>query len=179
MPRPSKVMQLPRETRLRLEARMAALGFAGYEDLARWLEDEEGHRISKTSLHEHGRKLRDRLDEFDFIRLATREAERVAAEYGDAGETLSRASQLAMQSAAWRTVQAVQAAAGEDVDVDLARTDTAARIHHRTTRAAIAERRDQRILREAADVVDEALREGGLSDVFAGDVRRKVLGLAQ
>lgn len=93
MPRPRKVMTLPRGVRERLDAFIIEKGFSGYAELAEWLA-AGGHDIDPSTLARHGRDLRRRIER---IRHATESAEALVAASPD--------NTLAMADASLRMAQ--------------------------------------------------------------------------
>ena len=61
MPRRSTLMRLSREQRAALDARLVEIGFQDYDKVLAWLR-EQGHEVSRSALHRHGKKLEKILE---------------------------------------------------------------------------------------------------------------------
>ena len=172
MPRPSKVMQLPKETRKELDEKLVARGFGGYEELAEWLA-EEGYEISKSSLGRYGKGFKDRLAK---LRVATAQAKEIVAATQDDEGALNESLIALTQEKAFQVLMDMDA---EDQDVPIDRLMRAisklgsTSVKQKKYAAEVRERAE-----EAAEDVEEIVQDAGLSDEAAGDIRSKILGVA-
>jgi len=78
----SSVALLPDDVRQELEKRLIQGGFAGYTDLAEWLNGQ-GFEISRSAVHRYGKQFEDRLQA---LKVATDQAKAMTeASEDDAG----------------------------------------------------------------------------------------------
>ena len=164
MPARSKVAQLPDEIRAELDRRLIAGAFSGYTDLAGWLE-EQGHRISRSAVHDYGSKLERKIEA---IRLATEQAKAIVSGSPDAEAAMSEATLRMAQERLFTLLNEADGGSLKDVA-------TAARAVAEMARAGIsvaAERR--RALATAQQRVDRKLAEAA-DNAEATDDPREVL----
>jgi len=171
----SSVELLPDEVRRDLEKKLIQGGFAGYEALADWL-GEQGYEISKSSVHRYGRKFEDRLRA---LKVATDQAKAIAeASEDDAG---------AMNDAIIRLVQTKAFEVLVELDVDDKSLPRIGQMVAKLAQAAVRQKKWQtemetaarkRALEDAANAIESAASEQGLSSDQAEFWRKKVLGVA-
>ena len=169
MGRRSKVLSLPRDVRVRLDALIIERGFGGYLELADWLAGE-GHRIGKSALHQYGKGLERRIEQ---IRLATEQAEALVAAAPDEQGALADASIRLVQE---RIFDLLLAAENPD---DLKTLATTARSLADTARASTTVRQERRkVLREIAEQVKRVEEEEPDAESAWLRIRRDIYGLA-
>ncbi len=86
MPTPSKVLAMPKALQEALNARLIESGFARYDELAQWLNNELRERglelrFSRSSIHRHAQKFNRKLD---VLKRATEQAKVLVESTGDA-----------------------------------------------------------------------------------------------
>lgn len=87
MPRPPKIDLLPEPVRKELEQKLIAQGFAGYHELAAWLQTQ-GYEIQKSAVHAWGQGFKERLAA---IKLVTEQARAIVEAEPDNENALSDA----------------------------------------------------------------------------------------
>jgi len=171
----SSVELLPEEVRQELEKKLIQGGFAGYEGLAEWLKSI-GYEISKSSAHRYGKKFQDRLRA---LKVATDQAKAIAkASEDDAG---------AMNDALIRLVQTKTFELLVELEADNKSLPKVGQMVAKLAQAAVKQKKWQtemeaaarkRALEDAANAIESAAAEQGLSSDQAEFWRKKVLGVA-
>jgi len=171
----SSVELLPEEIRQELEKKLIRGGFAGYEGLAEWLA-AQGYEIGKSSVHRYGKKFEDRLRA---LKVATDQAKAIAeASEDDAG---------AMNDAIIRLVQTKTFELLVELETDNKSLPRIGQMVAKLAQAAVRQKKWQtemesaarkRALEDAANAIDSAAAEQGLSSDQAEFWRKKVLGVA-
>jgi hypothetical protein len=171
----SSVELLPEEVRKELEKRLIQGGFAGYVALAEWLR-EQGYEISKSSVHRYGKKFEERLQA---LKVATDQAKAIAeASEDDAGE---------LNDAIIRLVQTKMFELLVDLEADDKALPRIGQAVAKLGQAAVRQKKWQaekeaavrkRALEDAANAIESAAAEQGLSSDQAEFWRKKVLGVA-
>jgi hypothetical protein len=172
MPSRSKVALLPDDIRDELNARLINAGFSGYQALAEWLADQ-GFEIGKSSLHRYGQDFEEKLAA---LRVATQQAQAVAETVGDdenaLGDSLVRLAQEKLFSLLLKVDQ---------IDVENLDLPKMARAIADLNRSAVQQKKWQLDLRkevaEVAQAVTSEVKERGLGDQFAEQIRAKILGI--
>lgn len=113
MPPPSKIDQLSEEVRRELEERIIAAGFGDYVEHARWLRDEHGQSISKTTIGSYGQKLERRLAA---VKASTEAARLIAAAAPDDADERSNAIISLVQTEMFEALLCLQEATDDDLD---------------------------------------------------------------
>lgn len=168
----SKVDQLPPEVREALEQRLIKSGFAGYEDLATWLQ-EQGFEISKSSLHRWGSTFEERVDA---LRVATQQARAIVQATPDDEGDMTEALLRLMQERLFSALVDLQ------VDPKKVNLGSIAKALAPIARASIVQKKYAAEVRQraaaAAAEVDAVVKTAGLSADTADEIRRKILGIA-
>lgn len=110
MGRRSKVGGLPTDLIEELNRRLVANGFGDYEALADWLA-EQGHAISKSSLHRHGSQLEAEFEAAMGRARSMQALARATRESGDTDASLMGAASEILQDNLLRISLAVDRAA--------------------------------------------------------------------
>jgi hypothetical protein len=167
----SKVDQLPEEVRQALEQRLIKAGFAGYEELATWLQ-EQGFEISKSSLHRWGATFEDRVDA---LRIATQQAKAIVQASPDDQGDMSEALMRLMQERIFSALVSLE------VDPKKLNLGSLAKALAPITRASIAQKQYAAAVRErvasAASAVDKAVASGALTKAGGDEIRAQILGI--
>ena len=157
----SRVSQLPEEIRSELERRLVGSGFAGYSDLTDWLNGQ-GFEVSRSSVHRHGQEIERQIEK---VRAATEQA-KLLVEATDSEGEMSEAVLRMVQS---RMFDVFLAAESDDL-TDMSKAATALA---KVSRADMAVRADRRkVLKDAADRQDKALKKHGITGDLADALRR-------
>jgi len=166
---------LPDEVRQELEKRLIQGGFAGYVDLAEWL-NEQGFEISKSSVGRYGKNFKNRLQA---LKVATDQAKAIVeASEDDAG---------AMNDAIIRLVQTKTFELLVELEADNKDLPRIGQMVAKLAQAAVRQKKWQqemegkireKALEEAAQAVGAAAAEQGLNNEQAEFWRKKVLGVA-
>ena len=148
MPPRKKVAMLPKALRDEIDRKLIEGAFSGYEDLAQWIQDN-GHEISKSTLHRYGADLEERVER---IRLATEQAEALVASTPDSLSALADAGIRLIQEQMFTALKA----SDEGDMVSLARS---MRALAESVRATVTLRKDQRgVLEKATEKAVAAVR---------------------
>ncbi len=166
---------MPDEVRQELEKRLIQGGFAGYVDLAEWL-NEQGFEISKSSVGRYGKNFKNRLQA---LKVATDQAKAIVeASEDDAG---------AMNDAIIRLVQTKTFELLVELEADNKDLPRIGQMVAKLAQAAVRQKKWQqemegkireKALEEAAQAVGAAAAEQGLNNEQAEFWRKKVLGVA-
>lgn len=177
MPPPSKIDLLDEETRRELEEKIISNGFSGYIPLSEWLA-EKGYSIGKSAVGAYGQKLERRLAA---IKTSTEAARQIAQAAPDDADERSGAIISLVQTEIFECLLAMQDAEDE---VDPAKRveilGKAAKNIATLTRASVtrnkwAQEVRTKVLLEAANRIDTAAQERGLSADDARFWREQVL----
>lgn len=182
MPPRSKVFELPPELREQLNERLVNSGFAGYEALAEWLE-ENGHKISKSSIHRYGEELREEFeDAMGAVRRTTEMAKAMADAVEDEEGHLIDATarmvqeQLLRISLEFRKMEMEPAAAAHHLGKVSKALDSLGRLSITQKKHAQSLRRE--VAREAAEAAEGAMASQGMSREAIDAIKRDILGIA-
>ena len=166
---------MPDEVRQELEKRLIQGGFAGYVELAEWL-NEQGFEISKSSVGRYGKNFKNRLQA---LKVATDQAKAIVeASEDDAG---------AMNDAIIRLVQTKTFELLVELEADNKDLPRIGQMVAKLAQAAVRQKKWQqemegkireKALEEAAQAVGAAAAEQGLNNEQAEFWRKKVLGVA-
>ncbi|MDC8804228.1 DUF3486 family protein [Halomonas pacifica] len=183
MPPRSKVYDLPPELREELNERLVNSGFAGYEDLAEWLE-ASGHKISKSSIHRYGEDLKEEFEEaMGDVRKTTELARAMAAQDDDESGALIDATARIVQDQLLRISIAMRKAEA-DPAVAAKQLGSVTRALAEIGRVSLGQKKWAKELRleaaqDAADKAEAAGRAQGLSSDGVAALRAAILeGLA-
>jgi len=166
---------LPDEVRQELEKRLIQGGFAGYVELAEWL-NEQGFEISKSSVGRYGKNFKNRLQA---LKVATDQAKAIVeASEDDAG---------AMNDAIIRLVQTKTFELLVELEADNKDLPRIGQMVAKLAQAAVRQKKWQqemegkireKALEEAANTVGESAKQAGISDETILKIRRDVLRMA-
>lgn len=109
MPPPSKIDQLPEETRRELDERIVANGFGGYVSLSEWLA-ERGFVISKSTVGAYGKDLARHIAR---VRASTQAAIALEESTRDDTDARSNAIYAQLQSGIFDALTAIDDAEEE------------------------------------------------------------------
>ena len=176
----SSIYTLPEEVRHELERKLTDSGFAGYSELADWLNDQ-GYEISRSAVHRYGQKIEKR---FASIKASTEAARIIAEGAADEGDTRSEAVLAMLQTELFDAMVAI----GEIDDEELNPIERFGMMTHAAKNiAALASastrlKQFQSTVRQraeaAAEEVAKVVSKGGLSDEAADEIRRQILGIS-
>ena len=166
---------MPDEVRQELEKRLIQGGFAGYVELAEWL-NEQGFEISKSSVGRYGKNFKNRLQA---LKVATDQAKAIVeASEDDAG---------AMNDAIIRLVQTKTFELLVELEADNKDLPRIGQMVAKLAQAAVRQKKWQqemegkireKALEEAANTVGESAKQAGISDETILKIRRDVLRMA-
>lgn len=170
MPQVSKVQRLNAEDKQWLDSELTRRGFSGYDELEE-LCRERGIDISSSSLHRYGQSFRDRVDA---VKMITEQAKAVVESAPDDEGAVNEALMRLVQEKLFTFV--IEAELGTD-KMDLGKV---ARAIADLGRASVSQKRlaaeaRQQALLDAANRVDTAAQERGLSAEDAKFWRERVL----
>jgi hypothetical protein len=182
MPRRSKLLDLPSDLREAVNQRLVAGGFAGYEALAEWLNDELAARglelrISKSAVHRHGEQFEAKLER---LRVATEQARALADGAEDDEGAMNEALVRLVQTETFDVLMTL----GEMEPEQKARVMGKLNVGiARIVRASVSAKKWRQEIREkaraAAEVIKETARRSGLSDDVIRTIEEQVLGISR
>jgi hypothetical protein len=168
----ANVGQLAVEIRTELERAISARAFAGYEELAAWL-DERGYSISRVAPPRGGARFDRRVEE---LRLATEQARALATASSDEAGALSDALNRLVQERLFDVLVECEE------ELDSSALSRVARAIGELSRASIGQKKWAAEARErvaaAQQKVAEAARAGGLSAEAERALRRALSEIA-
>lgn len=182
MPPRNKVYDLPPEIREALNERLVSTGFQGYEELAAWLE-EQGHKISKSSVHRYGQDLREEFEEaMGDVRKTTELARAMAAQDDDESGHLIDATARMVQDQLLRITIAMRKAE-EDPAKAAKQLGSVTRALAEIGRVSLGQKKWARelrveVAREAAEAAEGAMASQGMSREAIDSIKRDILGIA-
>jgi len=182
MPPRNKVYDLPPEIREALNERLVSTGFQGYEELAAWLE-EQGHKISKSSVHRYGQDLREEFEEaMGDVRKTTELARAMAAQDDDESGHLIDATARMVQDQLLRITIAMRKAE-EDPAKAAKQLGSVTRALAEIGRVSLGQKKWARelrveVAREAAEAAEGAMASQGMSREAIDAIKRDILGIA-
>ncbi|AXY41610.1 DUF3486 family protein [Halomonas sp. JS92-SW72] len=182
MPPRNKVYDLPPEIREALNERLVSTGFQGYEELAAWLE-EQGHKISKSSVHRYGQDLREEFEEaMGDVRKTTELARAMAAQDDDESGHLIDATARMVQDQLLRITIAMRKAE-EDPAKAAKQLGSVTRALAEIGRVSLGQKKWARelrveVAREAAEAAEGAMANQGMSREAIDSIKRDILGIA-
>ena len=94
MAKRSVIDQLPEAVRHEFERKLVENGFADYQALSEWLQ-QQGYEISRSAAHRYGQKVQRR---FAAIKNSTEAARLIAEGAADEGDTRSEALMAMLQT---------------------------------------------------------------------------------
>ncbi|MDY7117140.1 DUF3486 family protein [Halomonas sp. SSL-5] len=182
MPPRNKVFDLPPEIRDALNERLVSTGFQGYEALAAWL-NEQGHEISKSSVHRYGKDLQEEFeDAMGSVRRTTEMAKAMAdAVEDEEGHLIDATARMVQEhllriSLEFRKMEMEPDAAAHHLGKVSKALDSLGRLSITQKKYAQALRKD--VAREAADAAEGAMASQGMSREAIDSIKRDILGIA-
>lgn len=181
MARRSSLLQVPDRIRGQFNERLVRSGFADYEGLTDWLNDQleaEGLelRISKTAAWRHGKQFEDKLEA---LRMATEQAKAISEGADD--------DEGAMTDALVRLVQEKVFTVLMELEVDTKKVNLGSlgKMVAQLSRASIAQKKWMREVHDdlerkkqaAAEKVKSLTGKGGLTPEVAAQIRAEILGI--
>lgn len=172
MPRRPSVELLPELVRADLNSRLITGGFAGYDQLAEWLESK-GFQISRSALHRYGQKFEERCQA---LKLATDQAKAIVAEAGDDEGAMNEALIRLVQEKSFNLLMDLQ------VDPEMVEFPKLVRAIADVGRTGIkqkewAAKARKAAFEEAAKAAHTAARKKGISEETADWIRKQILGI--
>jgi hypothetical protein len=179
MPARSKIAQLPPDVRARLDKKLVAGGFAGYENLEEWLTGE-GYAIGKSSIHRYGQNLESKLAA---VKASTEAARAIAEAAPDDADLRSAAAMSLVQTEIFNVMVALQEAGDEDDPAErLKLMARAAKPLAELSRASVNQKKWEAEVKTrvsaAAEAAAKIAKKGGLSSASVDEIRRSILGIA-
>lgn len=177
MPPASKVALLPEDIRDELNDRLVRAGFGRCEELSEWLW-EKGFEISKTTVNEHAKKLKQRLAA---ITASTEAAKILSRAAPDEADDRSNAIIAMIQTELFEAILGLEEAVDEKDRGDrIALLNKVAKNIATLTRASVARNKwaaevKEKILLEAAARVESAAQARGMTAEDARFWREQVL----
>lgn len=174
MPPRDAISQLPDSIRQELESRLIQGGFAGYSELAEWLE-AQGFAISKSAIHRFGQKFEDRVQA---LKLATGQARALVEASPDDEGAVGEALMRLVQEKLFGILLEFEVSDPSKINLGAIAKAIAS-----LGRTSIAQKKYATEVRErtaaAAKNVEQLVRKGGLSRETAAEIRREILGIAK
>ncbi len=168
----STIETLPDDVRRALDRRLLDTGFSDYAALAAWLQ-EQGFTVSRSAAHRYGQKFETRLAR---LRLATEQARVITESLGDDAGALGEALTAVAQEKTFQLLMDLDVE-GQDISLDKLGT-----MISKLNATGVQQKRWAADMRAraaaAADAVETLVRQGGLSDDAAAQIRAKILGIA-
>jgi hypothetical protein len=168
MPKRSLCTMLPEEIRQELNRKLIENNFSRYCELESWL-GEQGFSVSYSSIHRYGK---DFSAQIEAMRRTTEQAKAIAEVLKDEQNDLADALCRLVQH------KAFEALINEDSKLPL---DKLGAMISSLNRASVTVRKYQDQVREkaqvAADEIAASVKQRGLSDEVACQIRAKILGI--
>jgi len=173
MPARSKITMLPEEIKAELDRRLISGGFANYTALAEWLR-EQGVEISRTAVHNYGQAFEEKCEA---IKIATEQAKAIVGVVGDDEGNMNEALIRLIQQLSFDIL--VKSQDGDLGDILPKMGVMVAKL----SKASVDQKKWQRETREktvgeAADIVEKAAKQAGVSPETIEIIRRDVLLMA-
>ena len=178
MAKRSVIDQLPEAVRHEFERKLVENGFADYQALSEWLQ-QQGYEISRSAAHRYGQKVQRR---FAAIKNSTEAARLIAEGAADEGDTRSEALMAMLQTELFEALVQI----GEMPEDELNALDRfgimsegARKISGLITAGTRLKEYQAKVKAEAAaENVAKQAKKGGLSDAAAEAIRKQILGIA-
>lgn len=180
MAKRSTIDQLPEAVRREFERKLVENGFADYQALAGWLQ-EQGYEISRSAAHRYGQKVQRR---FAAIKSSTEAARLIAEGAADEGDTRSEALMAMLQSELFEALVEI----GEMPSEELGALDRFGMMAEgakkisglisASTRLKEYQGKVKAKATAAAEDIAKQAKKGGLSDEAAEAIRKQILGIA-
>lgn len=182
MPPRSKVEQLPAALKQWLDSRLVETGFAGYE----LLEQEINQRlqaagadftVGKSSIHRYGSQFEEKMKA---LRMVSEQAKAVIDCSPDDEDAVSQALIRMTQE---RLFNVVMEMGVDPENLEKINLPKLARAIADLSRASISTKKYTAEVKAraaaAADSISQDVKEAGMSDAAAEQIRRRILGIAQ
>lgn len=161
-----------------LDRKLVSGGFAGYEALSAWIE-EQGFEISKSALHRYGQDFEERLGA---LKLATEQARAIVAESGDDEGAVNEALIRLLQERLFGVLMDLNME-GEVAQKNLPEIlSKISRAIADVGRASVQQKKfRQEVQARAKATAEEAVatvKRAGLSDEAAEQIKKSILGIA-
>lgn len=182
MPRRSSVHSLPTAIRDEINARLVGSGFGNYEGLAAWLA-EQGHAISKSSLHRYGQDLQADFEEaMSDVRKTTELARAYVSGDADQQGALIDATARMVQEHLLRVSIELRKAKNEGPGTTAKTLARISRALEGIGRLSLSQKRWADEIRkqareEAATTAEKTLASQGMSRASIDTIKRVILGL--
>ncbi|MEZ7693183.1 phage protein Gp27 family protein [Neisseria sp. 27098_8_139] len=178
MAKRSVIDQLPEAVRHEFERKLVENGFADYQALSEWLQ-QQGYEISRSAAHRYGQKVQRR---FSAIKSSTEAARLIAEGAADEGDTRSEALVAMVQSELFEAMLEI----GEMEDLSAVdrfsmvakSAKNIATLTSASTRLKEYQAKVKAKVAAAAENVAKQAKKGGLSDAAAEAIRKQILGIA-
>jgi len=174
MPQRSKIIQLPQEIKATLDRMLIERGFSGYDQLAEVVNGQlaqAGYEItvSRSGLHRYGQDFEERLAA---ISMATEQARAVADAARDDENNMNEALIRLVQTKAFEAlVDAENPESLSKMGVMIAKL----------SKASVDQKKWMNEIRakakQAADEVVKTVKQGGMSEATAQEIRKRILGI--
>ena len=177
MPARSTISQLPQAVREALDRRLVQGGFANYQALAEWLNEELAAHgfevsVSRSAVHRYGQQFEQSLAS---LKQSTEMARFLAHELGDDEGVITDAAIRLYQDQLFRVLQEIR------LDPDNIDPHKIGRVLADISRASVSQKKHMEAVRararEAAEKVEEAVRGQGLAADVVADIKREILGI--
>lgn len=173
MPRRSTINLLPDDVRKWLDKALVGRSFSGYEALAEELA-ERGFAISRSALQRHGQKFEEFLVQVKHGALkAAAIAEALPDDAGHLGEAVTQMLQTKIMD----LVVELDIKADDVKFTDL--VSAVAKLNASSVQQKKWSTEVKAKTKIAAEAVVKVVREAGMSDVLANEVRTKILGITK
>lgn len=180
MAKRSVIDQLPEAVRHEFERKLVENGFADYQALSEWLQ-QQGYEISRSAAHRYGQKVQRR---FAAIKNSTEAARLISEGAADEGDTRSEALMAMLQTELFEALVQI----GEMPEDELNALDRfgimsegARKISGLITAGTRLKEYQAKVkakVEAAAENVAKQAKKGGLSDAAAEAIRKQILGIA-
>ena len=179
MAKRSTIDQLPEAVRHEFERKLVENGFADYQALAEWLQ-QQGYEISRSAAHRYGQKVQRR---FAAIKNSTEAARLIAEDAADEGDTRSEALMAMLQTELFEALVQIGEMPEDELNaLDVRIMSEGARkisgLITAGTRLKEYQAKVKAKVEAAAENVAKQAKKGGLSDAAAEAIRKQILGIA-
>ncbi len=173
MPIRSSIELLPEEVRTQLNQKLIENSFSGYDALSAWLTNQ-GYGISKSAIHRYGQGFEERLNA---LKIATEQARAIAEVAGDDANFLGDAMIRVYQQKIFELLLKLEIS--DDPEYDLPKIG---KMIAGINATSITQKRYMDEVRnrtqKVASEVEETVKQQGLSDEAAAEIRAKIMGIS-
>lgn len=179
MARRSTLATLPEEIRHAFERKLTESGFANYQELTEWL-NEQGYEVSRSAVHRYGQKIERR---YANIKASTEAARLIAEGASDEGDTRSEAVMAMVQTYLFEALVEIGETqngipAAEKFELMAGASKNIAALVGASARLKEYQSKVKARVSAAAEEVAKQVKKGGLSDDAAEQIRKQILGIA-